>query len=121
MFNIHGWIGGAQNQGAANRVNHLVEVVLGEAKHYDRCPVVILGDLNANIHNLYVLQQVLEDRDFIDVANDKHVYDEPPKTCFVQNKNGTRKGYMFVSFTWLPFVSQFRVTRGNLPVHSTWN
>ena len=61
VANLYGWTRGSEEVHQALRTDHLLAAALDElARFPDTEPMFLVGDLNANLHDLHLAQQMLE-------------------------------------------------------------
>ena len=111
VANVYGWTRGAEETHQAMRTDHLLRAALNElAGVPDTEPIILVGDLNADLHNLATVQQMLASG-WTDLGT---LYDASP-TCYAnEGSRGTRRDYALANAAALTCTTDFRVVQGDI-------
>ena len=122
-FNVYGWDGAHENHIAAGRTDALFMAIRAESYLRRGTPTMISGDINADTDDLETLTDMIQTDGWTDVGAHGYRWNartcEP--TCWAPNGSiaGTRRDFIFVNVSLLPFVRGFGVCPlDELPTHA---
>ena len=114
MANVYGYTGGHTDIEAAQGTDDTIAVVLEQiGKKIKRVPIMIVGDLNADVEDLLLLYDLVKEHRWRDFGASANIWGGEAKqpTCFALNSSeATRRDYMIVSPLWFKSVAGFEVT-----------
>ena len=119
---LYGWTGSIKGSAAAEKTDDLCKIMLEELRQHPRGPILIMGDLNAEIEDLPVMRDLLDSGAWTDIGADAHIWGQPrcETTCQVHAAaRATRRDYMIANELLLPAIEAFRVHRSDeFPTHA---
>ena len=117
IANVYGYTGGHTDLEAAQGTDDIIAVIIDEiAKKVRKIPILIVGDLNADVDDLPLLHDLIVEHRWRDCGACASFWggtDKQP-TCFASHaKEATRRDFMIVSPLWFKGVAKFEVTNSD--------
>ena len=122
VYAAYGHTGGEQSLEARSRTDELMSYVLQDMESQPAGPKFIVGDLNAEIHNLPSLHGAIQKGTLKDIGANSAKYGVPNYTPTCQansNSKETRRDYILANKQADDLIHDFKVIKGDLfSVHS---
>lgn len=115
-MNCYGHSGGHEKDDKAHATDFVVGAMYDEMAPRSRCPIFLIGDLNADISDIPMVQGIIDSEGWNDLGEANGIWLDSPDaaTCRCPNtRPETRRDYIIANTVATPLVESFEVLRND--------